>query len=203
MIRVGIADDHAVVRAGLRRLLAREPDLQVTGEAADGAQALALACSGEIDLLLMDLAMPGQGGVDALLALRSQCPALPVLVISGFPARDYAALMQRHGARGYLPKTAAPAQVVDAIRSVMQGVAWVAPSAPEAADNDAPHQGLSARELQVLLGLAQGRSVGEIAEALQVSVRSVATWRRQVLTRLHLDTNSDLTYYALKNGLIQ
>jgi two-component system invasion response regulator UvrY len=83
MIRVGIADDHAVVRAGLRRLLSREPDLQVTGEAADGAQAFALACSGEIDLLLMDLAMPGQGGVDVLLAIRVRCPALPVLVLSG------------------------------------------------------------------------------------------------------------------------
>lgn len=202
MIRVGIADDHAVVRAGLRRLLMREPDLQVTGEAADGTQALALACSGEIDLLLMDLAMPGQGGVDALVALRSRCPTLPVLVLSGFPARDYAPLMQRHGAQGYLPKSAAPAQVFGAIRAVMQGTAWVAPTAPASAGDDAPHLGLSARELQVLLGLAQGRSVGEIAEGLQVSVRSVASWRRQVLTRLQLDTNSDLTYYALKNGLI-
>lgn len=203
MIRVGIADDHAVVRAGLRRLLAREPDLQVTGEAADGTQAMALACSGEVDLMLMDLAMPGQGGVDALVAIRQRCPALPVLVISGFPARDYAALMQRHGARGYLPKSAAPAQVVAAIRAVMQGTAWVAATAPAAHGDDAPHLGLSVRELQVLLSLAQGRSVGEIAEGLQVSVRSVAGWRRQVLTRLKLDTNSDLTYYALKNGLIQ
>lgn len=203
MIRVGIADDHAVVRAGLRRLLSREPDLQVTGEAADGAQAFALACSGEIDLLLMDLAMPGQGGVDVLLAIRVRCPALPVLVLSGFPARDYAALMQRHGAQGYLPKSAAPAQVVAAIRAVVQGAAWVAPSVPAADGGVAPHLGLSARELQVLLSLAQGRSVGEIAESLQVSVRSVAGWRRQVLTYLHLDTNSDLTYYALKNGLIQ
>ena len=203
MIRVGIADDHAVLRAGLRRLLARQPDLVLTAEAADGDQALAIARDGGVDVLLLDLAMPGRDGIDVLVDIRGCCPRLPVLVLSAFPAADYAALVQRQGARGYLNKAAAPDQVVAAIRAVMAGQAWVAPAQERDADAPAAHLALSARELQVLLHLARGESVADIAEALEVSIRSVSTWRRHVLNRLQLDTNSDLTYYALKNGLIQ
>jgi DNA-binding NarL/FixJ family response regulator len=202
MIRVGIADDHAVVRAGLRRLLAQEPDLAVCAEAGDGDQALAVACGGGVDVLLLDLAMPGRDGIDVLAGIRRSCPSLPVLVLSGFPAVDYAELVRRQGARGYLNKAAAPSLVAAAIRAVMGGQAWFAPGADTGADARAAHLALSARELQVLLHLARGESVADIAERLEVSIRSVSTWRRHVLNRLHLDTNSDLTHYALKNGLM-
>lgn len=203
MIRVGIADDHAVVRAGLRRFLATQPGLQVAGEAGDGDAAVVLACGGAVDVLLLDLDMPGLHGVDALAMIRAQRPALPVLVFSGFAAADYAAALQQQGARGFLDKTGDPADIVAAIHAAVGGQDWFVAAA--AVNDDAPplHAALSARELQVLLQLAQGRSVGQIADRLGVSTRTIGSWRRHVLNHLRLDTNSDLTYYALKNGLIR
>jgi len=210
MIRVGIVDDHAIVRSGLKQFLSEQVDLRVTGEAADGAGALQLARGGELDVLLMDLAMPDQSGVDALAAIKARFPDLPVLILSGYPETHYATTLLRQGASGYLNKECDPEEIATAIRTVALGRRYITPAVAEmladqvtGAGDRPPHEGLSERELQVFLRLAQGQTVGQMAEAMNLSVKTVSTYRTRVLDKLKLRSNSDLTYYALKNGLIQ
>jgi two-component system invasion response regulator UvrY len=210
MIRVGIVDDHAVVLAGLKQFLGEQVDLRVTGEAADGAGALQLARGGEIDVLVMDLAMPDQSGVDALAAIKARFPELPVLILSGYPETHYATTLLKQGASGYLNKECDPMEIAEAIRTVARGRRYITPAVAEmladqvSGDGDRPaHEALSERELQVFLHLAQGQTVGQLADSMCLSVKTVSTYRTRVLEKLKLKTNSDLTYYALKNGLIQ
>ncbi len=210
MIKIGIVDDHAIVRTGLRQFLAEHVDLRVIGEANNGREALELARGGEVDVLLMDLSMPEHGGVDALQAIKARFPDLAVLILSGFPEAQYATQLLRHGASGYLNKECAPEEIVEAIRVVARGRRYISPAVAELlADNalgdgeKAPHETLSERELQVFLRLAKGETVGAIADAMFLSVKTVSTYRSRVLEKLKLASNSDLTYYALKNGLIQ
>jgi len=210
MIRVGIVDDHAVVRAGLRQFLSDHVDLRVSGEAADGAQALELVRQGETDVLLLDLSMPDQSGVDALQAIKKRYPDLAVLILSGFPEAHYAANLLRLGASGYLSKECDPEEIVRAIRQVALGRKYISQAvAALLAEGVAgglerpPHELLSEREFQVFLRLAKGETVGAMAEAMFLSVKTVSTYRTRVLEKLQLASNSDLTYYALTNGLIQ
>jgi DNA-binding NarL/FixJ family response regulator len=209
MIRIGIVDDHAIVRAGLKQLLSDEVDLRVTGEAANGREALELARKGEVDVLLLDLSMPDQGGVDALLAIKARFPELPIVMLSGFPEEHYAVTLLKQGASGYLNKECDPAEIATAIRTVARGRKYVTAGVAELLANSlgskesAPHERLSERELQVFLRLAKGETVGHIATSMFLSVKTVSTYRSRVLEKLSLATNSDLTYYALKNGLLQ
>jgi DNA-binding NarL/FixJ family response regulator len=210
MIRVAIADDHVIVRAGLRQFFADHVDLRVTGEAANGQEALELVRGGEVDVLVMDLSMPGHGGVDALAAIKARFPELPVLILSGFPEAHYATTLLRQGASGYLNKECDPEEIVTAIRTLARGRKYITAAVAELLADKAAgtaeqpaHAALSERELQVFLRLAAGETVGQMAEALHLSVKTVSTYRARVLEKLHLQTNSDLTYYALKNGLIQ
>lgn len=210
MIRVAIVDDHAIVRSGLRQYLAEHVDLRVTGEAANGKEALELARLGEVDVMLMDLSMPDQGGVDALAAIKSRFPDLAVLILSGFPESHYATTLLRQGASGYLNKECDPEEIVTAIRTVARGRRYITAAVAEmladgaaGAGDKLPHEALSERELQVFLRLAQGETIGHMAEAMFLSVKTVSTYRTRVLEKLKLSTNSELTYYALKNGLIQ
>jgi DNA-binding NarL/FixJ family response regulator len=209
MIRVAIVDDHAIVRAGLRQFLAEQIDLDVVAEAADGRAALDLVRAGGIDVLVMDLSMPGQGGVDALIAIRARAPELPVLILSGFPEAHYATALLRHGASGYLNKECDPQEIVDAIRVVHQGRRYVTRALAELLAEGLvtverpPHEQLSEREFQVFLRLAQGEAIGEIAQGMSLSVKTVSTYRTRLLEKMRLASNSDLTYYALKNGLIR
>ncbi len=209
MIRIGIVDDHAVVRAGLRQFLGDEVDFRVTAEAADGREALEIARRGEVDVMLMDLSMPQHGGVDALVAIKARFPQLPVVILSGFPEQHYAVTLIRQGASGYLSKDCDPGQIATAIRTAARGRRYVTPEVAELLANSltdpggAPHDRLSERELQVFLRLAQGETVGHIAESMFLSVKTVSTYRSRVMEKLNLATNSDLTYYALKNGLMQ
>ncbi|MDP3835613.1 MAG: response regulator transcription factor [Hydrogenophaga sp.] len=210
MIKVGIVDDHAIVRSGLRQFIGEHVDLKVTGEANNGREALELVRAGEVDVLLMDLSMPEHGGVDALQAIKARFPELPVLILSGFPEAQYATTLLRYGASGYLNKDCAPEDIVNAIRTVARGRRYISPAVAELlADNAAgegdrpPHELLSERELQVFLRLARGETIGNMAEAMFLSVKTVSTYRTRVLEKLKLASNSDLTYYALKNGLIQ
>jgi two-component system, NarL family, invasion response regulator UvrY len=210
MIRVGIVDDHAIVRSGLRQFLSEQVDLRVSGEAANGREALELARGGQTDVLLMDLSMPDQGGVDALAAIKARFPELHVLILSGFPEAHYATTLLRQGASGYINKEADPEEIVKAIRTVALGRRYITPAVAEmladgmAAGGDRPlHENLSERELQVFLRLAQGETIGHMAESMFLSVKTVSTYRTRVLEKLKLASNSDLTYYALKNGLIQ
>ena len=210
MIRIGIADDHAIVRDGLRRFLSDNVDLRVTGEACNGREALELARGGDVDVLLMDISMPDQSGIDALVAIKARYPDLPVLVLSGFPESHYATTLLRQGASGYLNKECDPEEIATAIRTVFRGRKYISPAVAElladglSGDGDKPaHEQLSERELQVFLRLAQGETIGNMAKAMFLSVKTVSTYRTRVLEKLKLSSNSDLTYYALKNGLIQ
>ncbi|MDR7267970.1 DNA-binding NarL/FixJ family response regulator [Pelomonas saccharophila] len=211
MIRIGIVDDHAIVRSGLRQFLSENVDLRVTGEAGNGRDALELARGGEVDVLLMDISMPGQSGVDALSAIKTRFPELPILILSGFPETHYATALLRQGASGYLNKECDPEEIANAIRTVARGRRYISPQVAELlADgvaggaSDRPlHESLSERELQVFLRLAKGETVGDMAKAMFLSVKTVSTYRTRVLEKIKLETNSDLTYYALKNGLIQ
>jgi two-component system invasion response regulator UvrY len=210
MIRVGIVDDHAIVRAGLRQYLSEQVDVRVTGEAANGRDALELARGGEVDVMLLDISMPDQGGVDALAAIKARFPELPVLILSGFPETHYATTLLRQGASGYINKESDPEEIVKAVRTVAMGRRYISAAVAEMlADGVAgggerpPHEALSERELQVFLRLAQGETIGHMAETMFLSVKTVSTYRTRVLEKLKLQTNSELTYYALKNGLIQ
>jgi two-component system, NarL family, invasion response regulator UvrY len=210
MIRIGIVDDHAIVRTGLRQFLSEQVDLRVTGEAANGREALDLVRAGAVDVLVMDLSMPDQSGVDALAAIKAREPALPVLILSGFPEAHYATTLLRQGASGYLNKECDPEEIVTAIRTVFRGRKYITPAVAElladglGGNPDAlPHESLSEREFQVFLRLAKGETIGHIADGMSLSVKTVSTYRSRVMEKMKLASNSDLTYYALKNGLIQ
>ncbi len=210
MIRVAIVDDHAIVRAGLRQYFQDQVDLKVTGEAANGREALDLVRKGEVDVLVMDLSMPDQSGVDALAAVKARAPELPVLILSGFPEEHYATTLLRQGAAGYLNKECDPEEIVKAIRTVHRGRKYITPGVAEmladglaGAGDKAPHELLSEREFQVFLRLAKGETIGHMADSMALSVKTVSTYRTRVMEKMKLTSNSDLTYYALKNGLIQ
>ena len=209
MIRVAIVDDHAIVRAGLRQFLSEHVDLRVTGEAGNGREALDLVRGGDLDVMVMDLSMPDKSGVEALASIKAREPDLPVLILSGFPEAHYATTLLRQGASGYLNKECEPEEIVAAIRTVHRGRKYI--TAGIAAmladglmiDHEALHEQLSKRELQVFLRLAAGETVGQMAVSMSLSVKTVSTYRSRVMEKLRLASNSDLTYYALKHGLIQ
>jgi DNA-binding NarL/FixJ family response regulator len=210
MIRVAIVDDHAIVRAGLRQYFSTHVDLRVTEEASTGREALDIVRRGDVDVMLMDLSMPDQNGIDALSAIKLRAPDLPLLVLSGFPEEHYATTVLRQGASGYLNKECDPEDIVKAIRTVARGRRYISANvADRLADglrNDIQtpvHEQLSKRELQVFLRLARGETVGDIAKGLSLSVKTVSTYRTRVMEKMKLASNSDLTYYAMKNGLIQ
>ena len=211
MIRIAIVDDHAMVRAGLRQFFADQPDLQVVAEAANGRQALDIVRQGEVDVIVMDISMPEHSGVDALTAIKARAPDLPVLILSGFPEEHYATTLLRQGAAGYLNKDCDPEEIIKAIRTVARGRKYITAGVAEqlaeglgASTASRPlHEQLSDRELQVFLRLARGETIGHMAVSMSLSVKTVSTYRTRVMEKMHLESNSDLTYYALKNGLIQ
>lgn len=210
MIKVAIVDDHAIVRAGLRQFLSEQSDIEVTGEAANGAEALGLVRAGNIDVLLMDIGMPGPSGIDVLGTIRAHAPQLPVLILTGYPEEHYATNLLRQGASGYLNKECEPEEIVTAIRSLAQGRRYITSAVAELlADrlngnvDEQPHQTLSEREFQVFLRLARGETITSIGTTLSLSVKTVSTYRSRILEKMALSSNSDLTYYALKHELIK
>jgi two-component system invasion response regulator UvrY len=209
MIKIGIVDDHAIVRTGLKDFFSQHVDLRVVGEAASGREAIDLVRSHEIDVLVMDLSMPGQSGIDAIAMVRAKAPDTGILILSGYPEEHYAMNLIRQGASGYLNKECDPKEIVDAIRTISLGRRYITPAVAELLarqldrKNDAaPHEQLSERELQVFLKLATGETAGSIAEHLSLSVKTVSTYRSRLMEKMNLASNSDLTYYALKNQLI-
>ena len=209
MIKIGIVDDHAIVRAGLKQFLSEQVDLRVEGEAGNGREAIDLVRTTELDVLIMDLAMPGQSGLDALAMIRAKAPDLGILILSGYPEEQYAINLIRQGASGYLNKECDPAEIVDAVRTIALGRRHITPAVAELLAQqlgrkaEAPlHEQLSEREFQVFLKLAKGESAGDVAESLSLSVKTVSTYRTRLMEKMGLATNSDLTYYALKNQLI-
>ena len=207
MIKVGIVDDHAIVRSGLRQFFADHIDLRVVGEAASGRGAIDLVRNEEIDVLIMDLSMPDQSGIDALAMLRAKAPDMGILVLSGYPEEHYAVQLIRQGVSGYLNKDCDPLEIVDAVRTIALGKRHITPVvadllAQQLGKKGTPHEDLSEREFQVFLKLAKGETASRIAEELSLSVKTVSTYRTRLMEKMGLSSNSDLTYYALKAKLI-
>ncbi len=210
MIKIGIVDDHRIVRAGLRQFLSDYVDLRVEAEASNGREAIDLVRQHDIDVLVMDLSMPGQSGLDAMSMLRAKAPDMGILILSGYPEEHYAVNLIRQGASGYLNKECKPSEIVEAIRVIALGKRYISSTVAELLaqqlnrpQEGLPHTLLSEREFQVFLKLAQGAHVSEISEDLSLSVKTVSTYRTRLMEKLSLSSNSDLTYYALKNNLIQ
>ena len=210
MINIAIVDDHAVVRAGLRQFLSDHVDLRVVAEASNGREALDIVRKELADVMLLDISMPEQSGVDTLIAIKARAPNLPVLILSGFPEEHYAMTLLRQGAAGYLGKDCDPDEIVKAIRVVALGRRYITVGVAEqlaaglTGGGDKPaHEQLSEREFQVFLRLAKGETIGHMADSMSLSVKTVTTYRTRVMEKMALASNSDLTYYAMKNGLIQ
>jgi DNA-binding NarL/FixJ family response regulator len=207
MIRILIADDHEIVRDGLKRILAASADLQVAGEAADGDQALALVRAHDYDLAVLDLSMPGLSGLDLIKRLKIEKPALRILVLSMHGEQQYAARALKAGASGYLNKDSASEQLLVALRKIAAGGVHVSDAAAAqlitgAAGDGAPHTRLSDREFEILKLLAAGGSPGEIARRLRLSVKTVSTHKTRVQEKLGLANTAELVRYALEHKLL-
>jgi DNA-binding NarL/FixJ family response regulator len=209
MKKVLLVDDHNIVRQGLRNLIDLESDLEVTGEAASGNEAIKLARSNSYDVVVMDISMPEKNGVDTLHDLKRIAPDLPVLILSGYAEEQYALNLIRIGCKGYLSKDAEPEEIITAIRAIANGKRYISSILAELMTNEITqpkdkllHETLSEREFQVFFKLASGRSVTEIGEELFISIKTVSTYRSRILEKMGLKTNADLTYYAIKNALI-
>ncbi|HET9339319.1 MAG TPA: response regulator transcription factor [Casimicrobiaceae bacterium] len=210
MIRILIADDHAIVRAGLKQFVADQADMTVVGEAATGAETVSLVRSEPYDVVLLDISMPDRNGVDTLKQLKQIRPEMPVLMLSAHAEEQYAVNLLRAGAAGYVSKETASTQLVQAIRTVTRGRKYVSPDLAQVladgvtGQGDAPlHASLSQREFQIFCKLAGGMPVSKIAQELFLSVKTVSTYRSRVLEKMAMKTNADLTYYAIKNRLIE
>jgi DNA-binding NarL/FixJ family response regulator len=209
MIKVLIADDHAVVRRGLAQILEDEADLVIAAEARTAGEVLQAIRENDIDVLVLDIAMPGGGGLEVLRQLQDLLPDLPVLILSVYAEKQYAVRVVKAGAAGYMTKDSIPAELVTAIRRVAQGRRYITPTvasllAERLHAGRAPlHEELSDREFQVLRMLAQGRAVTDIAEDLKLSTKTISTYRARILEKLHLDSTAEIIRYALDHNLVE
>lgn len=209
MIRILVVDDHAVVRRGIVQILAETPDMRCTCEATTGREALLVARDRDLDLVVLDIQLPDDNGLDILKRLRAINPALPVLILSMYPEHQYASRAFNAGATGYLTKDSVPDELILAIRSVAQGGRYISQTLADtfisrAASpyQDEPHLALSDREDQVLRLLATGQTVTQISEMLSLGVKTVSTYRSRILSKLGLTTTAELMRYALDHGLV-
>jgi DNA-binding NarL/FixJ family response regulator len=211
-IRLLIADDHQIVRAGLAQFIAEQGDMTIAAEASTGDEVIDLVREHEFDVILMDISMPSKNGIDTLRIIRQTRPDLPVLMLSGYPEQHYAVNLLRAGASGYLAKDAPPAEMIRAIRVVARGSRYLSETAAELVSVELTrpegsakpmHESLSEREFQIFRKLAAGQSATAIGQELHLSVKTVSTYRSRVMEKLNLKTNADLTYYAIKNALLE
>jgi DNA-binding NarL/FixJ family response regulator len=209
MIRVLIADDHPIVRQGLRQILAETGDIEVKAEASAGQEALDIIRRHPLDAVVLDLSMPGTNGLDTLKQIKEERPRLPVLVLSIHPEDQYAVRALRAGASGYLTKSSAPEALVTAIRKLAEGGRFITPSLGEKLaesllnplDEKPLHETLSDREFEVFRLIAKGKTVGEAAQILFLSPKTVSTYRRRILEKTGLKTSVELMRYAVDHGV--
>jgi len=209
MIRVILCDDHAVVRRGIRDTLSEAVDIQVVAEAGSYAEVREALRSTPCEVLVLDLNLPGRGGLEVLSSLRESDTPIKVLMVSMFPEDQYAIRCLRAGAQGYLNKAGDPAELITAVRTVAQGRKYVTAEVAQmlvdnlsTPTNEALHASLSERELQTLLKIASGKRLSDIAEELMLSPKTVSVYRSRVLEKLKLANNAELTVYAIRNGLV-
>jgi DNA-binding NarL/FixJ family response regulator len=208
VIRILIVDDHAIVRQGLRRILEEAKGMKVAGEAANGVEALKMLRTEKFDVILLDISMPEKNGIDTLKQIMERNRDAKVLMLSMYPEDQYAVRLMKAGASGYLTKETAPEQLVEAIRTVVEGKKHINPTLAElllqecGMDSGKPlHKNLSDREYQVLRMIGSGKQVSEIAETLSLSVKTISTYRAHILEKMKLKNNAELTYYVMQNGL--
>lgn len=209
MIRVLIADDHAIVCAGLKQFLAEDPEIEVVSTASNGEEAVREVRERELDVVLMDISMPKKTGIDALKQIKALRPDLPVLMLSGYPESQYALNLIKAGASGYLNKECEPEDLVTAVHTLARGKRYVSPAVAQKLLEqfgmplpEHPHELLSPREFQILCKLATGEALSAIADTLCLSVKTVSTYRSRVFEKMGFSSNADVTAYALKNQLI-
>jgi DNA-binding NarL/FixJ family response regulator len=209
MIRILVADDHTIVREGLKQILGDVSDMAVRDEAASSQEALAKVRADQFDVVLLDISMPGRSGLEILKEIKAERPHLPVLILSMHAEEQYAVRALRAGASGYLTKASAPDELIGAIRKVSCGRKYVSASLAEKLARELdidtkkpPHETLSDREYQVMLMLASGKSVKEIADELCLSVKTISTYRARVMEKMNMKRNAELTLYAIQNGLV-
>ena len=209
MIEVIIADDHPIVRAGLKQIIMEDNGITVTGEASNGGDLLEKIRRQDYDVILLDLTMPGMDGLDVLKQLKIEKPKLPVIVLSIHPEDQYALRVLKAGASGYVTKASAPDELIGAIRKVFRGGKYISTAIAEklafqldANFEEMPHEALSDREYQVLCMLASGKTVTEIADELALSVKTVSTYRARILEKMDMKNNAELIHYAVQNKLV-
>jgi len=208
--RILVADDHGVVREGVKRIISEAPDMVLVGEADTGEEALEKALTLDCDMLLLDITMPGRSGFDVMRELRTQRPGLRILVLSMHPEEQYAVRVLRAGACGYVSKETAPQELLSAIHRVALGGRYVSSSLAEMmafnlarGGEEKPHESLSDREYQVLCLIASGRTVKEIAAELMLGTKTVSTYRQRLLEKMGMSGNADLIRYAMRNDLVE
>ena len=209
MIKILIADDHTIVREGMKQILSENPYIVVAAEANNGHEVLDKLNKHNYDLIVLDIALPGRSGLDILKDIKNQKPKLPVLVLSMYPEEQYAVRVLKAGASGYLTKESAPNELIKAIKQITQGRKYISPSLAEKLageleiDSKKPlHETLSDREYEVMIMIASGKRVKEIADNLSLSEKTVSTYRTRILEKMGMKSNAELTRYAIKNKLI-
>lgn len=209
MIHVVLCDDHAVLRRGIRDTLTESPEIGVTGEAGSYPELREVLRKAACDVLLLDLNLPGRGGLEVLASIKESYPDIKVLIVSMYPEDQYALRCLKAGAHGYANKAGDPVQLIAAVQTVMQGRKYLTPEVAQLlADSlaqptsELPHESLSERELQTLVKIASGRRLSDIAEELMLSPKTVSVYRARVLEKLRLTNNAELTVYAIRNRLV-
>lgn len=210
VIKIFIADDHEVVRRGLRTILSEHSDLSIAGEATNGNEVLKKVKKIKVDVILLDFEMPEKNGLDTLIELKALYPKLPVIILSVFPEDHYGIRFLKAGASGYLGKASASDQLVEAIRKVVKGGKYISPALTDKLVSDlntdtekAPHEKLTDREFQVFCLLATGKKLKGIADELCLSINTISTYRSRILHKMDMESNADLIRYAIKNSMVK
>lgn len=208
MIRVLIADDHTIVRRGLKQLLDLDPQLEVVCEASSGDEVLQAAAAQRIDVIVLDITMPGRGGLETLKELRRLYPEVAIIILSMHPKDQYAVRVLKAGAAGYITKESAPEELAIAIKKAHRGEKYISPDVAELLADyvehgvvDEPHKSLSDREFEVMMLIARGKGMTQIAEQLNLSIKTVSTYKSRILDKTGLSSNSDITRYAIEHKL--
>lgn len=208
-MKILIADDHAVVREGLKQILSENPNINVAAEASTGHEVLQQIEKNNFDVVVLDISMPGRGGLDILKEIKNKRPKLPVLILSMYPEEQYAVRVLKAGASGYMTKDSAPHELINAIKQISKGKKYVSPSLAEKLAVDLEvntgrplHESLSDREYQVMCKIASGKTLKEISDQLSLSIKTISTYRSRILEKMNMKSNAELTHYAIKNKLV-